>query len=89
MWLNQYPLMKALEELNGSLILDILKDFLGLYWGFKLVLWVQNQQKLPFEYWDGSVDFDLAHATLTSLKSEFCVLLRNKNMKNSISENIE
>ena len=60
MWLNQYPLMKALEELNGSLILDILKDFLGLYRGFKLVLWVQNQQKLPFEYWDGSVDFDLA-----------------------------
>ena len=50
-------------------------------WGFKLVLWVQNQQKLPFEYWDGSVDFDLAHATWTSVKSEFCVLLRNKNMK--------
>ena len=33
MWLNQYPLMKALEELNGSSILEILKDFLGLYRG--------------------------------------------------------
>ena len=73
--------MKPLEELNGSSILEILKDFLGLYRGFKLVLWVQNQQKLPFEYWDGSVDFDLAHATLTSVESEFCLLLRNKNMK--------